>query len=53
MTPSDCNYLAHIIVFWQIQKLMLCTVLALFCFVYEGTFPQVQAPGGLIFGGAI
>ena len=28
------------------------TVLALFYFVFEGNF-QVQAPGGLIFGGAI
>ena len=28
------------------------TVFALFCFVFEGNF-QVQAPGGLIFGGAI
>ena len=27
------------------------TVFALFCFVFEGNF-QVQAPGGLIFGGA-
>ena len=27
------------------------TVSALFCFVFEGNF-QVQAPGGLIFGGA-
>ena len=29
-----------------------CTVFALFYFVFEGNF-QVQAPGGLIFGGAI
>ena len=28
------------------------TVFALFYFVFEGNF-QVQAPGGLIFGGAI
>ena len=28
------------------------TVFALFCFVFEGNF-LVQAPGGLIFGGAI
>ena len=28
------------------------TVFALFYFVFEGNFP-VQAPGGLIFGGAI
>ena len=28
------------------------TVFALFCFVFEGNF-QLQAPGGLIFGGAI
>ena len=28
------------------------TVFALFCFVFEGQF-QVQASGGLIFGGAI
>ena len=28
------------------------TVFALFYFVFEGDF-QVQAPGGLIFGGAI
>ena len=28
------------------------TVFTLFCFVFEGNF-QVQAPGGLIFGGAI
>ena len=27
-------------------------VFALFCFVFEGNF-QVQAPAGLIFGGAI
>ena len=27
------------------------TVSALFCFVFEGNF-QVQAPGGLLFGGA-
>ena len=29
-----------------------CTVFALFYFVFEGNF-QVQAPGGVIFGGAI
>ena len=29
-----------------------CTVFALFNFVFEGIF-QIQAPGGLIFGGAI
>ena len=29
-----------------------CAVFALFYFVFEGNF-QVQAPGGLIFGGAI
>ena len=29
-----------------------CTVFTLFYFVFEGNF-QVQAPGGLIFGGAI
>ena len=28
------------------------TIFALFCFVFEGNF-QVQAPGDLIFGGAI
>ena len=28
------------------------TIFALFYFVFEGNF-QVQAPGGLIFGGAI
>ena len=30
----------------------LFTVLALFYFVFEGNF-QLQAPGGLLFGGAI
>ena len=39
----DC---ASLIVRWKF------TVLALFYFVFEGNF-QVQAPWGLIFGGAI
>ena len=47
MTLSGCNHLAHIIVLWQIQKLICyCTVFALFYFVFEGNF-QEQAPGGL------
>ena len=34
------NHLAHVIVTWQIQKLLCyCTVIALFYFVFEGNFP--------------
>ena len=40
--------MAHVIVFWQIQKFKsYCTVIALFYFVFEGNF-QVQAPGAYI-----
>ena len=43
---SDCNHLAHVIVLWQVQKLICYyTVIALCYFVFEGNF-QVQAPGG-------
>ena len=43
----DCNHLAHMIVLWQMQKLMCyCIVLALFYFEFEGNF-QEQALGGL------
>ena len=47
MTLSDCNHLAHVIVLWQIKKIICyCTVFALFYFVFEGNV-QVQGPGGL------
>ena len=47
MTLSGCNHLAHVIVLWQIKKIICyCTVFALFYFVSEGNF-QVQGPGGL------
>ena len=47
MTLSGCSHLAHIIVLWQIQKLICyCTIFALIYFVFEGNF-QEQAPGGL------
>ena len=53
VTLLDCNHLARGIVLWQIKNIMCyCTVFNLFYFVFEGNF-QVQAPGGLIFGGAI
>ena len=29
------------------------TIFALFYFAFEGNFPSIQAPGGLIFEGAI
>ena len=51
MTLSGCNHLAQIL--WQIQKFIcFCAIFALFYFVFESNF-QEQAPGGLIFGGAI
>ena len=53
VTLLDCNHLARGIVLWQIKNIMCyCDVFNLFYFVFEGNF-QVQAPGRLIFGGAI
>ena len=41
VTLSDCNYLAHILVLCQIQKLMCyCTVFVLFYFEFEGNFQE-------------
>ena len=47
VTLFDCNHLAHMIVLWQMRKLMCyCTVFALFYFEVKGNF-QEQALGGL------
>ena len=50
MTLSDCNHVAHVIVLWQIQKIICsCTVFALFYyFVFRHFFFQVQGPGAYI-----
>ena len=46
VTLSDCNHLAHVIVFWPIKNLYVTVSLLLCYFVFEGNF-QVQAPMGL------
>ena len=51
VTLFDCNYLAHLIVLWQMQKFTcFCTVFVLLYFEFEGNF-QVQASGGLYLEG--
>ena len=47
VTLFEYNYLAHVIVLWQMQKFMCyCTVFALIYFEFEGT-SQALAPKGL------
>ena len=51
VTISDCNHLAHVIVFWQIQKFMCYyTVFAFFILNFRAVF-KVQAPGALYLEG--
>ena len=53
VTLFDCNLLAHMIVLWQMRKLMCyCIVFALFYFEFGGNF-QEQALGGLYLEGLI
>ena len=47
VTLFEYDYLAHVIVLWQMQKFMCyCTVFALIYFEFEGT-SQALAPKGL------
>ena len=51
VTHFDCNHLGHVIVLWQVQKILCyCTVFALIHFEFEGNF-QVQVPRGLYLKG--
>ena len=51
VTLFDCNHLAHMIVLWQMRKLMCyCTVFALLYFEFEGNF-QEQVLWGLYLEG--
>ena len=50
VTHFDSNHLAHVIVFWKMQKFMCdYKIFALFYFEFESNF-RVQAPRGLYLG---
>ena len=51
VTHFDWSHLGHVIVLWQVQKILCyCTVFALIHFEFEGNF-QVQVPRGLYLKG--
>ena len=51
VTLFDCSHLAHVIVLWQMQKVMCYyTVFPLFYFEFKGNL-RVQVPGDLYLEG--